>query len=63
MGKLVEAANYRPHVMIEIETGDCHVLPVSVLEKFASGEMPLSEIDDGEKIIRAIIKDWLRGPW
>lgn len=40
--------------------GNVHVVPLSVFTRIAHGEMPLSQLDDHEDIIRAILKDWMQ---
>ena len=60
MGRLLSIQKNLPHLVIKTSDGIAHVVPRSVLERFASGRLPLSEIDDGEEILQAIIADWLR---
>ena len=44
----------RPHVALEVETGDVHVIPVSLVKDWATGR-----VTPPDDVVRAIIGDWL----
>lgn len=54
-----ELDKYREHVTVQTLEGNVHVVPVLVLDRFASGHLSLSAIDDGEDILRTITACWL----
>jgi hypothetical protein len=57
--------DYKPHVTIQTPDRNVHVLPVALFEDFIDGKISLSEIDDGEQLMRSVVGDWLRsmGPY
>lgn len=50
--------DYDPHLIITAG-GRAHVLPVDLLRDMISGAIPISQVDDGEEILRAIAGEWL----
>lgn len=57
MADIVDIDTRRPHFTIPTEDGDCHVMPVILVQRVARGELPLSDIGDGP--IRQILSEWL----
>ena len=58
--KLIDFQEGLPHVIVPTPDGNAHVLPVSVIERLASGELPVQEVDDWELIVRGVLASWLR---
>lgn len=54
---IVELADYRPHMVIQGE-GKQHVIPVAMIEAIVAGKLKLSEIDEADSIIQAIVREW-----
>jgi len=47
-------------VMGETNDGAVHVVPAALIDNFSLGIVLLSEIEDGEKIMRVIAREWLK---
>lgn len=54
-----ELDKYRDHAVVQTLDGNAHVIPVLVLDRFASGHISLDSIEDGEDIMRTITQCWL----
>jgi len=54
---IVELADYRPHMVIQGE-GKQHVIPVAMVEAIVAGKLKLSEVDEADSIIQAIVREW-----
>jgi len=57
--QIVEALKKEPHVSIQDMAGNTHLIPISVFYKIITGEMKIEQLDDWEKLLPRIIKDWL----
>ncbi len=60
-GKIVNLDDQRPHLTISadcIGIKECHVIPVALVNKWISGEIPTSNIPNS--VLRTILYDWLR---
>ncbi|HDY9175587.1 hypothetical protein H8L45_09355 [Klebsiella pneumoniae] len=60
MGEVVSIESRKPNVCVQTPDGNVHVLPVSMLQKIADGEMSIDDVAERDQIIRAIIAEWLR---
>jgi hypothetical protein len=49
-----------PHVTIWTGVREVFVFPLYVIEMAASGEMPVTAIDGFERVIPAILQEWLQ---
>lgn len=45
---------------IHAPNGNIYVVPLSIFARIAYGEMPLSQLESHEEIVRAILKDWMQ---
>ena len=65
MGEIIDLAKWREenqtHFVIETRDGDAHVVPWQTLADIVNGKLPLTELEDYEKIMAVIIYDWLKG--
>ena len=50
-----------PHLCLQLQDGNVHVIPESVFKDIISGKMKITDIDHWEMITRAIFSEWLRG--
>ncbi len=48
-----------PHLVLPTLDGNIHVLPVSVIQDIVSEKMSITDVDDGELIMRSILDEWL----
>lgn len=48
----------KPHLTINCEDG-VHVVPVSLLEDVASGQIELTEIENWKPIVKKVLAEWL----
>lgn len=61
MGSVTSIEEYRPHMTIPTEDGNCHILPVTNIQEFVDGKRTLQQIagPDSEMILRALLRDYL----
>ena len=59
MNKIVNLNEHRRHAVIDDINGNTHTIPLSTLKKIASGKIPVSDLEEHEKIIPTIVKEWL----
>lgn len=65
MGKIIDLESRKPHVMIPLpkrtpeEVKTVHVVPLSVFQRIAEEEIPVTDLECWERIIPVIIKEWL----
>lgn len=58
MSKITNLDDHRPH--ISIRTKDAvHVVPVAMIENIICGGLKLTDVDDWEPMIKAILEEWL----
>jgi len=48
-----------PHVCIATRDGNAHVIPVACIQRIIDGDLPFTEIEGHDEVIRAILSDWL----
>lgn len=58
MGEVVDIEDQKPHVVIE-GLNKVHCMPLSGLEKMASGELKISDTDEFDDYLPTIIQEWL----
>ena len=59
---VVSLDDRRPHFVLPSLTDDrVHVVPVEMIRRIVSGELPLREVEYLEDIVRAIFDEWLEG--
>ena len=64
---IVDLDERRPHVMIPLpkrtkdEVKTFHVVPVFTFKQIIKEEIPITDLEDWERIIPVIISDWLKG--
>lgn len=58
MSDVTSLDSVRPHLTVPVD-GAVITMPLAVLEDFIEGRKQLCDIDKGEDIARAIVKDWL----
>jgi len=58
MSNVVSMEDYRPHAVIS-SGRSVHVIPLSVLEDIATGDLRVDQLDGWEEIIPEIIGEWL----
>lgn len=53
--------DHREHVNIHTEDGNVHTIPMAFFEDVTAGRQPYSNLEDGEIILRAILREffWL----
>ena len=56
---IVELADYRPHMVIQADKKQ-HVVPVAMFDAIATGKLKVSEIDEIDSIIAAVVREWLQ---
>lgn len=49
-----------PHLCVHTMDGNVHVIPEIVFTKIITGEMKITDMDDWEIIIRAVLSEWLK---
>lgn len=54
MSNVTDIESAKPHVTLEVECGDVHVIPVSLVKNWATGRA-----EPPDDVVRAIIGDWL----
>ena len=59
MGKVRNIDDYRPHVRMSCPDGEIHTVSIAALDDIIDGKRSLSDIEDGDQLIRAILADWL----
>ena len=48
-----------PHILLTTHEGNQHVFPLAMVEDLIEGRLKLSDVDDGDAIMRAILDEWL----
>lgn len=56
--KVIDLQCQQPHYTIQVAKGDVHVVPCSFFDKVTEGKAAISNLDDWEDIITAIVSDW-----
>jgi len=59
MTQIANIDAYRPHLVIYTED-EAIVVPVAVIQKIVDGEMDVTDMDDFQSLIKAILADWLK---
>ena len=60
VGKIINIDEYKPQIVMTLQSGNVIVLPLILLEKFINGESDeFNEIVDSENILRIIAEEWL----
>jgi len=57
MPDVTNILGHRPHIKLEVD-GEIHIIPVLMIEDVISGKLKISDIDDWEIIMRAIVEEW-----
>ena len=57
-GDVVELDAMRAHITISVD-GGVLVVPLALMEDLASGKTPIANVDEWERMVRTIIKEWL----
>lgn len=57
MGEVVDLDAQRPHFVVHLPDGKTHVMPVELVRKVGSGELPLEAL--GDDVVRRILREWL----
>lgn len=58
-GNVVELEDYRPHFTLTVSNGDVHVLSVALIWEIIRGRVALTEVEDWESMMLAILEDWM----
>jgi len=53
MGNIISLSEHQPHIVIETKNG-VHVLPISLIQKVANGQIDITEIDQYEEICQTV---------
>ena len=56
MGEVIELEDYKPHITVECDDDTVRVIPLSSINRVATGEEDLCTLED--TVIRAIIRDY-----
>lgn len=56
---IVELADFRPHMVIQADNKQ-HVVPVAMMEAIASGRLKVSDIDEIDSIMAAVVNEWIQ---
>ncbi len=48
-----------PHIRLTTHESNQHILPVALIEDFIEGRRKITDVDDGDATIRAILDEWL----
>lgn len=59
MADVTSLDDWRPHITVPTLDGNVHVLPLSLLYRYVNGEIPLTDIDQGDEIVRAMLSHYL----
>lgn len=59
MGAVVSMDDYRPHVTITTQANTVHVIPISLFEAIARGQLTVDALDMRDIIMRAVIAEWM----
>ena len=59
MSNVTDIDDYRSHLIVHLLNGSVDVCPKVMFENIISGDLKLSDTEDGELLIRSIIKEWL----
>ena len=54
VGSITNIDDRKPHVCVSVDSGDVHVVPVSLIEDWASGS-----VKPDYDVLKAIIAEWL----
>ena len=60
MSKVVKISDYKPHfVATDAVESKTHVIPTELVAKIIDGRIAISEIEDGESMIRSLLRNLL----
>jgi len=59
MESLIVLADHREHLTIRDSYGNMHVVPVSTIQGYIDGDIPIEDTPDMKDVLRAIMKEWL----
>ena len=59
MGTVTSMDDHRPHVTITTQTNAVHVIPLSLFEAIARGQLTVDALDMRDNIMRAVIAEWM----
>lgn len=61
MGDVIDIEEAMPHFVFQVDNGNAHVLPVALVEDWATGRQEIPTDEDTQAVIRAILAEWLEG--
>lgn len=57
MSEVVKISDYKPHfVATDAVESKTHVIPIELVAKIIDGRIAISEIEDGESMIRSLLQ-------
>ena len=59
MTNIIDIELHKPHISIDVENGNVHVIPMQFFHDVVSGKRKITELEESELILKAIIKDWI----
>jgi len=48
-----------PHIRLTTHERNQHILPVALIKDLIEGRRKITDVDDGDAIIRAVLDEWL----
>lgn len=46
-------------LIVQVENGNVHVIPVGTMENIANNELDFEELDEWRPIMRKVVEEWL----
>ncbi|HCF1982861.1 hypothetical protein LZM27_19075 [Pseudomonas aeruginosa] len=59
MAEIIDLDTRRSHVTITTHSNKAHVVPLSVFESIARGNMTVDTLDHRDELMRVIVAEWM----